>query len=121
MQNRIAKIAPLAGSRLNVPVPHPELPQKNGRVRNHAEEQPLRLPPKESGIALMGVGIVGVVLLDPFDIFFIVAGALTFTPRWFQRTERWVQVRFPGIHKEGRRHIDHFLDNFERRYPPGRD
>jgi hypothetical protein len=82
-------------------------------------EQHLRPLPKECGVALMGFGIVGVMLLDPFDILFVFAGALVFTPRLFQRTEGWMQTRIPRIHREGRRHIDHFLDDFERRYPPG--
>jgi hypothetical protein len=82
-------------------------------------EQHLRPLPKECGVALMGFGIVGVMLLDPFDILFVLAGALVFTPRLFHRTEGWMQARFPRIHREGRRHIDHFLDDFERRYPPG--
>lgn len=120
MSTPVTKISLLAGSRLNVPAHRSEWPRTEQSL-NHAEERPLRLPPPESGIALIGVGIVGVVLLDPFDIFFIVAGALTFSPRLFQRTERWVQARLPGIHKAGRRHIDRFLDNFERRYPPDRD
>ncbi len=66
----------------------------------------------------MGFGIVGVLLLDPFDILFVVAGALVLTPQLFQPTERWVQARFPNVHREGRRHIDRFLDDFERRFPP---
>jgi hypothetical protein len=119
MHNRVKQAAPLAAARLSGTGNRAERPRQE-LVRAPAEK-PLRLPPKESGAALMGVGIVGVVLLDPFDIFFLVAGALTFTPRLFRRTERWVQVRFPRFHREGRRHIDVFLDNFEKRYPPGRD
>jgi len=82
-------------------------------------EQELRMLPKESGVALMGFGIVGVLLLDPIDIFFVLAGALVFTPRLFHRVEGCLQARFPAIHREGRRHIDRFIDDFERRFPPG--
>ncbi len=78
----------------------------------------MRLLPKESGVALMGFGIVGVLLLDPADIFLVLSGALALTPRLFRRSERWMQVRFPRIHREGRRHLDRSLDDFERRYPP---
>lgn len=83
-------------------------------------EQRLRLLPKESGVALMGFGIIGVLLLDPFDIVFVLVGALVFTPTLFQRTEHWVQARFPRLHREGRRHIDRYIDDFERRFPPNR-
>jgi hypothetical protein len=87
------------------------------RDRDQTDER-LRLPPKESGMALMGFGIVGVLLLDPADIFLVAAGALVFTPSLFGRTERWMQVRFPKTHREGRRHLDRFIDAFESRYPP---
>jgi hypothetical protein len=80
--------------------------------------KPLRMLPKESGVALMGFGIVGVLMLDPVDIVFVLAGALVFTPQLFHRTEHWVQARFPSMHRQGRRHIDRFIDDFERRYPP---
>lgn len=87
------------------------------RDRVQPVERP-RLPPKESGVALMGIGMVGVLLLDPADIFLVAAGALVFSPSLFGRTERWMQVRFPKIHREGRRHLDRFIDAFESRYPP---
>jgi hypothetical protein len=81
-------------------------------------EQHLRPLPKECGVALMGFGIVGVMLLDPVDILFVVAGALVFSPRLFQRSEHWLQRRFPKTHRVGRRQMDRFLDDFEGRYPP---
>ena len=70
----------------------------------------------ESGVGLMTFGVIGVLLLDPFDIVFVVAGALVFTPRLFHRTELWVQARFPRIHRETRRHIDRYIDDFERQF-----
>ena len=81
-------------------------------------EQHFRPLPKECGVALMGFGIVGVMLLDPVDILFVVAGALVFSPRLFQRSEHWLQRRFPKTHRVGRRQMDRFLDDFERLYPP---
>ena len=81
-------------------------------------EQKLRPLPKECGLALMGFGIVGVLLLDLVDSLFVVAGALAFSPRLFQRSEHCLQRRFPKTHREGMRRIDHFLDDFEGRYPP---
>jgi hypothetical protein len=89
----------------------------SGQLTNPAEQE-LRMLPKECGVALMGFGIIGVMLLDPFDVFFVLAGALVFTPQLFHRTELCIQARFPGLHREGRRYIDRFIDAFEKRYPP---
>jgi hypothetical protein len=89
-------------------------------VRDVAEatEQQPRMLPRESAVVLMCFGFVDLLFLDPVGLFFVLTGALAFTPRLFQRTERWVQGRYPRIQREGRRHIDRFIDAFERRYPP---
>jgi hypothetical protein len=91
------------------------------RMRPYTAPEPtedeLRMLPRECGVALMGFGIVGVLLLDPFDVVFIVAGALVFTPQLYHKSEHWMQARFPGVHRRVRRHIDRFIDDFERRYP----
>jgi hypothetical protein len=94
------------------------VPISDERVLKQPEQY---LPAAPEGVrgGAMGFGIFGVMLLDPVDILFILVGALAFTPRLFQQTEHWVQARFPKIHREGRRHRDRFLDDFERRYPPG--
>ncbi len=90
-----------------------------------AEEQELlnrpalrRVPPIESGFALMGFGVVGVLFLDPFDAAFVLVGALALTPPLFVRTEQWFESRFPKAHNTGRRQLDRFLDDLDRRFPP---
>jgi hypothetical protein len=90
----------------------------DGQHQPEATEQHLRLLPKESAVVLMCFGIVDLLFLDPVGVFFVLSGVLAFTPRLFQRTERWVQSRYPRIQKEGRRHIDRFIDSFETRFPP---
>jgi hypothetical protein len=87
-------------------------------VARQPNGHPLRMLPKESGIALMGFGMVGVLMLDPVDLVFVLAGALAFSPRLSRRVESWVQGRFPRVHRKARRQIDRFIDDFERRYPP---
>jgi hypothetical protein len=50
-------------------------------------------------------------------MFFIVTGAVAFLPRLSRRAETWIQIRFPRVHREGRRQIDRFIDDFEKRFP----
>jgi hypothetical protein len=77
----------------------------------------LRLLPREVGAVLLGFGVAGLVLPGPFGTPLILAGGLVLAPRLFHRTERWFERRFPNAHRAGRRHVDRFLDDFERRYP----
>jgi hypothetical protein len=65
----------------------------------------------------LAAGVAGLILPGPFGTPFLIAGGLILVPRWFHRTERWVEARFPKFHDEGRRPVDRFLDDFERRFP----
>jgi hypothetical protein len=89
-----------------------------GGLAPESPDRPLRPLPKECGLALIGFGMIGVLLLDPVDSMFVLVGALAFAPKLSERTERWAQRRFPRIHREGRERIDRFLDDLEKRYPP---
>jgi hypothetical protein len=77
----------------------------------------LRLLPKEVGAVLIAFGVTGLILPGPFGTPLVLAGGLVLAPRWFHRTEKWAQRRFPNLHREGRRRVDRFLDDFEKRYP----
>jgi len=109
--------------------PHPPPPETNAAPGqpescstsdDHAAEQTrqrLRLLPPEVGAVLVTVGIGGLILPGPFGTPFILAGGLVLAPRYFHRAEQWVQKKFPNAHRAGRRRLDRFIDDFEKRYP----
>jgi hypothetical protein len=109
------------------PQPHPgqtdaapSQPQPASASDDQAAEQTrqrLRLLPPEVGAVLVTVGIGGLILPGPFGTPFILAGGLVLAPRYFHRAEMWVQQQFPNLHRAGRRRLDRFIDDFEKRYP----
>jgi hypothetical protein len=92
-------------------------PQMTDEQTLEQTRERLRSLPKEVGLVLVTFGFAGLILPGPFGTPFLLAGGLVLGPRIFHRAERWVEERFPGMHHEGRRHVDRFLDDFESRYP----
>jgi hypothetical protein len=74
--------------------------------------------PKEVGALLVAAGVGGLVLPGPFGTPLLVLGGLVLWPRAFGRVEKYLRRRFPKVHHEGLRHINRFLDDLDRRYPP---
>jgi hypothetical protein len=98
----------------------PDQPQCRSVSDDQAAEetrQRLRLLPPEVGAVLVTVGIGGLILPGPFGTPFILAGGLVLAPRYFHRAELWVQKKFPNVHRAGRRRLNRFIDDFEKRYP----
>jgi len=73
--------------------------------------------PKEAGVMLVSVGVLGFVLPAVAGTPAIVAGGLVLWPRTFGKLERWVQRRYPMVYYEGMRQICRYLDDIERRFP----
>ena len=73
--------------------------------------------PKEVGVMLVSVGVLGFVLPAVAGTPAIVAGGLVLWPRTFGKLERWVQRRFPRVYNEGLRQIGRYLDDLEQRFP----
>jgi hypothetical protein len=78
--------------------------------------QPVKPPPKELGVMLVTAGAIGVVLPGP-GAPALLAGGLILWPEGFGRVEGWLRQRFPESHRMGRRHLERFLSDLERRYP----
>lgn len=66
---------------------------------------------------LVSVGALGLVLPAVAGAPAIVAGGLVLWPRSFGKIERWLQRRYPGVHKQGMRQIGRYLDDLEQRFP----
>lgn len=73
--------------------------------------------PKEVGVMLLSVGAVGFVLPAIAGTPAILAGGLVLWPRTFGKIERWIERRYPVVHREGMRQVTRYLDDLERRFP----
>jgi hypothetical protein len=83
------------------------------------EADPLRMEdlPKEVGVLLASVGVLGFVLPGVAGAPALIAGGLVLWPRTFGKVEGWLQGRFPAAHRKSMRQVGRFLDDLERRYP----
>src|SRR5262249_30932112 len=100
-----------------VPSGEPEQPVTSSPAADATRER-IRTCPPEVGIVLMSVGVVGFILPGPMGTPLVLAGGLVLMPAMFGRVERWVERRFPKLHNVGMKHVDRFIDDFEKRYPP---
>jgi hypothetical protein len=73
--------------------------------------------PKEVGVMLVSVGVVGFVMPGMAGAPAIVAGGLVLWPSAFGKLEDWFQRRYPGMHQRGMQQISRYLDDLERRFP----
>ena len=73
--------------------------------------------PKELGILLASVGVLGFVLPGIAGTPALIAGGLVLWPKTFGKVERWFSGRFPATHRVSMRQVGRFLDDLDRRYP----
>lgn len=73
--------------------------------------------PKEVGVMLMSVGVMGVALPGVAGAPALVAGGLVLWPRTFGKLEAWLQRRYPGLHRQGMQQIGRYLNDLEKRFP----
>jgi hypothetical protein len=75
--------------------------------------------PKELGVLLASVGVLGVVSPGIAGAPALIAGGLVLWPKTFGKVEDWFQCRFPLAHRESMKQVGRFLDDLQRRYPTG--
>lgn len=73
--------------------------------------------PREIGVLLVTIGVVGVVLPGLAGTPALLAGGLMLWPRGFRKVDRWLAKRWPGMHRHGSEQLLRYLDDMERRYP----
>jgi len=105
-----------AASGNGAPECDPPLDQEASRAEQM--RQRLRQLPPEVGAVLVAAGVVGLILPGPVGTPLLLAGGLALMPGVFGRMEKWVATRYPKVHGEGMRHVDRFINDIEKRYPP---
>lgn len=73
--------------------------------------------PREIGVLLVTIGVVGIVLPGLAGTPALLAGGLMLWPRGFRKVDHWLAQRWPGVHRHGSEQLIRYLDDMERRYP----
>ena len=73
--------------------------------------------PKELGVLLASVGVMGFVLPGIAGAPALIAGGLVLWPKTFGKVEGWISNRFPLAHRKSMQQVVRFLDDLDRRYP----
>jgi hypothetical protein len=83
----------------------------------NAELPTLSELPKELGVLLASVGVLGIVLPGIAGAPALIAGGLVLWPKTFGKVENWFQGRFPETHRKSMQQVGRFLNDLDQRYP----
>jgi hypothetical protein len=86
-------------------------------IADMAALQRIESLPKEVGVMLMSVGVLGFVLPGVVGAPAVVAGGLALWPSAFRGVESWLRRRHPEVHRRSMRQIERYLNDLERRFP----
>jgi hypothetical protein len=84
---------------------------------NDLSPREIRELPREVGVMLVSVGLMGFVLPGMAGAPALVAGGLVLWPGVFGKLEDRLKRRYPQLHRQGLRQIGRYLDDLERRSP----
>jgi hypothetical protein len=109
-------VALAPGEPVNVTRPPPE---SNSVLTSEEEAELRRIKdlPKEVGVMLMTVGVLGLVLPGVVGAPAMIAGGLVLWPKAFGKVENWFESKFPKVHKQSLHQIHRYLNDLESRYP----
>jgi hypothetical protein len=77
----------------------------------------LKQLPKEVGVMLMSVGVMGLVLPGIVGTPAFIVGGLVLWPKTFSRMETWFRGRCPELHQKGVVQMKRYIADLDRRYP----
>lgn len=94
-------------------------PESNSVLTSEEEAEIMRIKdlPKEVGVMLMTVGVLGFALPGVVGTPAVIAGGLVLWPKAFGKVENWFERKFPKIHKQSLHQIHRYLNDLENRYP----
>ena len=116
---RTAVELPTAGEPLQRPSDHPEQANAESTLTPEEEAELSRIKdlPREVGVMLLTVGVLGFVLPGVVGTPAAIAGGLVLWPKAFGKVENWFERKFPKIHKQSLYQINRYLNDLENRYP----
>jgi hypothetical protein len=92
-------------------------PSSTLTAQEQAELSRIKDLPREVGVMLFTVGVLGFVLPGVIGTPAMIAGGLVLWPKAFNKVENWFERRFPEIHKQSLYQINRYLNDLETRYP----
>jgi hypothetical protein len=104
------------GPEVTAPLESPE-PDAILTPEEEAELRRIKDLPKEVGVMLITVGVLGFVLPGVVGAPAAIAGGLVLWPKTFEKVENWFERRYPRIHKQSLYQINRYLNDLESRYP----
>jgi hypothetical protein len=101
------------------PLDFTDTPEPNSVLTGEEEAELKRIKdlPKEVGVMLMTVGVLGVALPGVVGTPAMIAGGLVLWPKAFGSIENWFERKFPKVHKQSLHQIHRYLNDLESRYP----
>jgi len=110
---------PPAGGEHPKPSGHPEQVHAESVLTPEEEAELRRIKdlPRELGVMLMTVGVLGIILPGVVGTPAVIAGGLVLWPKAFGKVENWFERRFPKTHKQSLYQINRYLNDLESRYP----
>jgi hypothetical protein len=92
-------------------------PSSTLSAEGQAEPNRIKDLPREVGVMLFTVGVLGFVLPGVVGTPAMIAGGLVLWPKAFNKVDNWFERRFPKIHKQSLYQINRYLNDLEMRYP----
>jgi hypothetical protein len=102
---------------ITVTTPAPEPATSAATSPTDDDVETLKKLPKEVGVMLMTVGVMGLVLPGVVGTPAVLVGGLVLWPKTFSKMETWFRGRCPEFHQKGVTQMKRYIADLEKRYP----